>query len=44
MIKIKNIYFFNDNSFDKMANLITNLEVLDLSYTKITYDSLNKII
>jgi hypothetical protein len=36
MFKIKNVNFFNDDSFKLIKNLIKNLEILDLSYTKIS--------
>ncbi len=44
MLKFKNIFFFDDNCFDKLIYLKDNLEILDLSYTAVTDISLYKLI
>ena len=39
MLKLKNILFFDDIGFEKLMKIIINLEILDLSYTKISNTS-----
>ena len=36
MLKIKDLYFFDDKSFDLLLFLIETVEILNVCYTKIT--------